>query len=219
MHMKRSGDTITSAKQWDYNGSSWTSEDLNITANGNVLTDPNGTSYQFDIYNTRKVDGKDLYLSNVFETITQESDNYEVDKWDWKNPSYYSQTQNKKIDIHTLNDLISGFTTGDDHGEGIWFGEEKHPMFLNQDPSQNPAGGAVVAGEFMGYDNNNNPIVHRTDTVIGSWTSDSEYIKVPKSFSKINIILIERESDYYPFLFKEVSKDKLLRIDTAPNFV
>ncbi len=162
-----------SATEWEYEDGSWISSSLNLSVDGNVVTLPDGSKRSFEVFETRKVNSiddqtfNDLYMTTVYETITQEGSEYDYDTWDWNNPSYYDPATNQQVNITDINTLVKGFTTY--NNGGMWFGSEENPLFMDES-------GKVVTGYIDGYDDEGHPVVKKSGVEVGDWQVDSDKI-------------------------------------------
>ena len=201
--ISKNGNTI-SVTDYEYDGSSWSSEEVSgVTINGDTVTLPDGEKIKFSIYSTKKAVNNsslsDLYISDAFEKVVVGTSEYEVDTWDWTNPTYFDPADNQQKNITDLDLLIAGFTTSGNNGEGMWFGGDENPMFLNQDHK-------VVQGRQDGNYDDGHPRYVRTEQVVGTWTSDGTYISVDTPSEALKFRIIQEGEGYY---IEESSKDKI----------
>lgn len=200
------GTTNFSSNEYLFNGTSWQADgNFSGTVNNNdVSIADSGEGINLEIYHTQKVAGySNLYMHFVKSTVTTAPNNYEYDTWNWSNPSYYNPTTQQQVPITNLDSLIAGFTTRDNQGGGVHFGDNESPMFLDQNASLLPTrGGNVVLGKWTGgyYDgctDSDCKVFMRTDNIVGTWSEDVDN----------NRINVETPQSYLTFKVKQVDSD------------
>ncbi len=187
MSFVRKNDGSLDGKSYEFDNNQWVNdENISIVANGDTVTLPDGKQIKFSVYDTRKVTSMggvaydDLYISNVYEEVLVEGSTWDYDVWeDWDNPSYYDPNTNKQVDITDFSSLVAGFTTPSGNNGG---GNNIDGIFLNADHT-------VVAGQKDGVNSEGYQMYKRTDTVIGSWTTDGDKIIVDTPKMKYSIEL------------------------------
>jgi hypothetical protein len=187
---------------YDYNGSSWETEeeesgtmsningsyarvtfsdggvyDINILKTAE-LTDINSTS----IDDTLKTDilSMSIKISDVNITVVTPGP-AETDVWDWDNPSYWDGSS--EIPVTDLDSLADMFTTSND-----CLNASENPVML-------VSNGTVVKGTYVGNTNGYDEY-NRTSTVVGSWENNDTHIVVTIPTDIIGLRVINESNTY-----------------------
>ncbi len=186
MNFSKKTDGSLDGKSYEFDNNQWVNdENINIALSGDIVTLPDGGQIRFSVYDTRKVTSiggvayNDLYISNVYEEVLVEGSSWDYNVWDWDNPSYYDPNTQKQEDMTDFSSLVAGFTTPSNDNGG---GNNIDGIFLNADHT-------VVAGQEDGVSSDGYQMYKRTNTVIGSWTTDGDRIIVDTPKMKYSIEL------------------------------